>query len=115
MRHVLAAAALILLAGCTLPGCTLVDQRTFQSTVAAPGAAEIARTRAPVLPLVTIRMDQADQDYRAALAEAVQAAQQRKGDVSFDIRALVPTQASAAEQDRRIAVANQVRLSGPMG
>ena len=99
MRHALAAAALVLSAGCTL-----VDQRTFQPTATAPGAAEIARARAPALPLVTIRMDQ---DYRAALAEAVQAAQQRKPDVTFDIQALVPLQAPPAEQDRRIAEASQ--------
>ena len=98
MRHALAAATLTLLAGCTL-----VDQRTFQSAAVAPGAAEIARARAPALPLVTIRMDQ---DYRAALAEAVQAAQQRKADVTFEIQALVPTQASPADQDRRIAEAS---------
>ena len=99
MRHALAAAALVLSAGCTL-----VDQRTFQPTATAPGAAEIARARAPALPLVTIRMDQ---EYRAALAEAVQAAQQRKPDVTFDIQALVPLQAPPAEQDRRIAEASQ--------
>ena len=106
MRHVLAAATLTLLAGATLPACTLVDQRTFQPTAAAPGAAEIARARAPSVPLITIRMDQPDQDYRATLAEAVQAAQQRKADVTFDIHALVPTQAPPAEQDRRIAAAS---------
>lgn len=101
MRHALAAATLTVLAGCSL-----VDQRTFQSTAATPGAAEIARARAPLLPLVTIRMDQPDPDYRAVLAEAIQAAQQRKPDVTFDIQALVPTQATPAEQDRRIAEAS---------
>ena len=99
MRHALVAATLILLAGCTL-----VDQRSFQPTAAVPGAVEIARARTPALPLVTIRMDQ---EYRAALAEAVQAAQQRKPDVTFDIQALVPLQAPPAEQDRRIAEASQ--------
>ena len=105
MRHALTAATLTLLAG-ALPACTLVDQRTFQPAAAAPGAAEIARARAPALPLVTIRMDQPDQEYRATLAEAVQAAQQRKADVTFDIHALVPTQVPPAEQDRRIAAAS---------
>jgi hypothetical protein len=103
MRQVLAVAVLL------LGGCTLVDQRTFQSAAAAavPGAAEIARARAPVLPLVSIRMDQPDFDYRPALAEAVQAAQQRKPDVTFDVVALVPTQVAPAEQDRRVVVAAQ--------
>ncbi len=101
MRPILAAALFL------LSGCTLIDQRTFQSAPALPGASEVARTRAPSLPLLTIRMDQADQDYRPALAEAVQAAQQRKADVSFDIQALVPTRAAPAEQDRRIAEAGR--------
>ncbi|MCC6716408.1 MAG: hypothetical protein IT555_00845 [Acetobacteraceae bacterium] len=109
MRH--HAFALALLAAGTLPGCTLVDQRTFQSAAPVPGPAEIARTRAPTLPLVSIRMDQPGLDYRAVLAEAVQAAQQRKPDVSFDVLALVPLQAgtpqAAAEQDRRVAEAAQ--------
>lgn len=104
MRHALAAALLL------LSGCTLVDQRTFQTAPALPGAIEVARTRAPRLPLLTIRMDRADQDYRGAVAEAVQAAQQRKADVSFDVQALVPTRAAPAEQDRRIAEASRDAL-----
>ena len=37
---------------------------------------------------------------------AVRAAQVRKPDVTFDIEALVPTEASPAEQDRRVAQAS---------
>lgn len=100
MRIPVAVVALGLLAGCTL-----VDQRTFQTAAPAPGASEIERARAPSLPLVSIRMDQRDLDYRPALAEAVQAAQQRKADATFDVLAMVPMQATAGEQDRRVAVA----------
>jgi len=99
MRAALAAIMIL------LPGCMLVDQRTFQSAAPVPGATEVARARAPALPLVSIRMDQPDQDFRPLLAEAVQAAQQRKPDVTFDVLALVPMLATPAEQDRRVAEA----------
>ena len=88
-------------------GCTLVDQRTFQRAAPGPAAAEIARAKAPALPLVSIRLDQPGADYRPALAEAVQAAQQRKPDVTFDVLAMVPSQATAGEQDRRAGEAAQ--------
>lgn len=89
----------------SLAGCTLVDQRSFQSAAPVPGAAEIDRAGAAGVALVSIRMDQPDQDYRQRLAEAVQGAQQRRPDARFDVLALVPTQVSPAEQDRRIAEA----------
>jgi len=109
----LALAAVVIL----LAGCTLVDQRTFQSAAPAPGATEVARARAPLLPLVSIRMDQADQDYRPLLAEAVQAAQQRKPDVTFDVLALVPVLAEPAERDRRVAegARDAQAVAGAMG
>ena len=94
-------AALLMPLLVAVAGCTLVDQRTFQRAAPAPAAAEIARAKAPALPLVSIRLDQPGADYRPALAEAVQAAQQRKPDVTFDVLAMVPSQAAAAEQDRR--------------
>jgi hypothetical protein len=91
-------AAMLLVA---LAGCTLVDQRSFRPAGAAPQAAA-----APVgLPLVSVRMDGAD--FRPALAEAVQAAQQRQPDAAFDVLALVPSAAAPAEQDRRVATAAQ--------
>jgi len=93
------------LAALLLGGCTLIDQRTFSPTPPAPTATEIARAKAPVLPLVSIRMDQPGQNNRAVLADAVQAAQARKLDVTFDVFAMVPSQAPPAEQDRRAAEA----------
>lgn len=107
MRPVAAAATLILLAVGALPGCTLVDQRTFQSAAVAPGAAEIARIQASARPLVSVRMDAPEVDYRPTLAEAVQATQIRNPNASFDVLALVPNQAPPAEQDRRVAQAAQ--------
>lgn len=121
----------LLLAATLLGGCTLVDQRTFQRSAAAPGTGEIARTRAPELPLLTIRMgglaigeptsrtmdqamdrgldltgDQAGINLGSSVAEAVRSAEARKPDVVFDILALVPTEAAAAEQTRRITQAS---------
>ena len=96
-----------------LAGCTLVDQRTFRAAAPEPGAAELgpagagagAGAGAAARPLAVIRMGEAGPDYRPMLAEAVQAAQQRNPDARFDVIALVPTRASPAEQDRRIAEA----------
>ena len=102
MRPVAAAAILILLADCTL-----VDQRTFQSAASAPGEAEVARVEASARPIVSVRMDTPDVDYRQNLADAVQAAQVRNPNASFDVLALVPNEAAPAEQDRRVAQAAQ--------
>lgn len=104
MRPALAALLLIPAVLVPVAGCTLVDQRTFQAEAPAPGAEELARARATALPLVSVRLDQ-ETPWRAALAEAVQAAQLRRPDAAFDVMALVPTQAAPAEQDRRVAQA----------
>lgn len=121
------ALAALLLAG----GCTLVDQRTFQRRATQPGASETARVVAPDTPLLTIRMgvpalgeptgasigaamdrainigeDRGGIDFGPPVAEAVRTAQARKPDVVFDIFAVVPTEASPAEQDRRVAQAS---------
>lgn len=84
-------------------GCTLVDQRTFQAEAPAPTAREVERARAPERPLVSVRLDAPEMDYRPALAQAVRAAAARRPGVTFDVVALVPTQASPAEQGRRVA------------
>jgi hypothetical protein len=101
-----ALAALLLIPAVLAPvgGCTLVDQRTFQAEAPAPGAEELARAQAAARPLVSVRLDQ-ETPWRPALAEAVQAAQQRRPGAAFDVMALVPTQAAPAEQDRRVAQA----------
>ena len=94
MHHVLAAALLI-----ALGGCTLIDQRSFQPAGQPPQFAA-----APAgLPLVSVRMDGAD--FRPALVEAVQAAQQRRPEAAFDVLALVPSAAAPAQQDRQVTEA----------
>ena len=91
--------ALVLMLAMVAGGCTLVDQRSFRPAGLAP-------ERPPAgdgLPLVAVRMDGGP--FRAELAEAVQAAQQRRPDAAFDVLALVPSTAAPAEQDRRVAEA----------
>ena len=91
LRIVLAAA---LFAG----GCTLVDQRTFRGPAPAPTVEDVARAKLPPLPLVVIRFDQPDLDFRPALASAVDAARTRMPDVSFDVLAPIPTSAAPEVQ-----------------
>lgn len=100
MRAVLAALFLIALAGCTL-----VDQRTFRREGAAPGAEEVARAGAAGRQVASVRIGTADDAWRRTLAEAVQAAEQRAPGGTFEVMGLVPLQAEAAEQDRRVAEA----------
>ncbi len=99
MRRTLVAVAVLSgLAGCTYPDFRLVDQRTFRRTPDAPGEAELARSRLPPLPLVTIRLGQDGIDWRGATSDAVAAARARKADVSFDVTTALP--AGAVDQAR---------------
>jgi hypothetical protein len=83
-----------------LAGCELVDQRTVARWRGeAPTAPAEASRELPPLPLVTIRFDQSDGDYAAALSDAAQAALARKGNAVFDIVTPVPTALPPAEQD----------------
>ena len=83
-----------------LSGCKLVDQRTFERSGAGPDAAAVARSAdRPRQPILTIRFDSRDADYRPALAEAIEAAQAVKRDVEFDVVAPIPTKAAQPVQD----------------
>jgi hypothetical protein len=52
---------------------------------------------------INIGEDQGSVDFGPPVAEAVRAAQARKPDVVFDIFAVIPTEATPGEQDRRVA------------
>lgn len=89
-------AALILaaLAGGALPGCTLIDQNTFNPAARAapviprpPVVAAVAAPPGPP-PLLTLRPGQPVQD---AVRQAVAAARRRKADVVFDVVAMLPS------------------------
>ena len=91
------------LAGGALPGCTLIDQTTFNPAAgkapvipAAPVAASVAAPQGPP-PLLTLRPGQPVQD---AVRQAVTAARRRKPDVVFDVVAMLPGGAgTGAEPD----------------
>jgi hypothetical protein len=103
MRSALVAiTAAAMLAGCTLPDFKLIDRRTFRRTPDAPGEAEVARSRLPPLPLVTIQFGQEGIDWRSAVSDAADAARAQKPDVAFDVLTAVPTAASAADQTRAL-------------
>lgn len=81
------------LAGNALPGCTLIDQNTFNPAARAapvippaPVAASVAVPTGPP-PLLTLRPGQPAQD---AVRQAVAAARRRKPDVMFDVVAIMP-------------------------
>ncbi len=81
------------LASGALPGCTLIDQNTFNPNAravpvipAAPVAAAAAAPPGPP-PLLTLRPGQPVQD---AVRQAVLAARRRKPDVVFDVVAMLP-------------------------
>ena len=82
-----------MLAGGALPGCTLIDQNTFNPSAravpvipAAPAVAAVAVPSGPQ-PLLTLRPGQPVQD---AVRQAVVAARRRKPDVVFDVVAMLP-------------------------
>lgn len=101
-----------------LPGCTLIDQRTFNP---AAGAAPVIPPKPIVAapapqgppPLLTILPGQPAGE---AVAQAVAAAQRRKPDVVFDVVAMVP----AADADAQAgpssteagAVARAIAIEG---
>ncbi len=85
----------VVLSGCTLAGCTLIDQNTFRPGA---GAAPVIPPAAPVLtqgplpgpaPLLIIAPQEvATSD--PALRQAIAAARARKPDVAFDVIAILP-------------------------
>jgi hypothetical protein len=102
----LALLGLLGLSACTYPDFRLVDQRTFHSTPDAAGPAELARSRLPPLPLVTIQFAQDGVDWHSIMSAAVEEARARKPDVAFDVLTALPSATDPAEQTR-IVQANE--------
>ena len=98
-------AALTALFVFALAGCTLVDQRTFRREGAAPGGEELSRAAASARQVVAVRMGEPGEAWRRVVADAVQAAEQRAPGGVFEVMGLVPLQAEASAQDRRVAEA----------
>jgi len=85
-------------------GCALVDQTTFGARPRAPAPDQLAMALQSngAIPLVTIRYDGAEFTYDEALARAIESAEARKPDVTFDIVTAVPAKGTPAEQVRTI-------------
>lgn len=106
---------LILLA--VLPGCTLIDQNTFNPKAGAapviPAAPVAAATPAPPPgspPLFTV---QAGQPAQEAVRQGVAAARKRKADVIFDVVAMVPADEQAGASSAEAgAVARAIAAQG---
>ena len=88
----------LLLILAALPGCTLIDQNTFNPAASAvpviPAAPVVAVVPVPPgpPPLLTLRPGQPAQD---AVRQAVAAAERRKPDVVFEVVAMVPAATAA--------------------
>ncbi len=87
-----------------LPGCRMIDQRTFEARGQAPRPAQLAASGqdASALPLATIRFPAPDSDWAVRVLGAVHAAQARRADVAFDLVTPVPLSASLDSQQRAV-------------
>ncbi len=87
-----------------LPGCRMIDQRTFEAQGQAPRPAQLAASGqdASALPLVTIRFPVLDPDWAARVLDAVHAAQARLPGVTFSLVTPVPLSASLDSQQRAV-------------
>ena len=95
---------LIFLLAALTAGCALVDQTTFgvPATPPAPDQLTDALQSRGAIPLVTIRYDGAAVAYAESLATAIDAAEARKPDVTFDVVTAVPAVGDPAAQVRAI-------------
>ncbi len=98
-----------LLALVLLPGCRLVDQRSFDAAAGrapTPYAAPVVAAPPPAPPLLSIRYDTPAPDYAAALRVVVREALARKPDVLFEVVTLVPATGTPAQQVGAAQAAN---------
>ncbi|HVC60824.1 MAG TPA: hypothetical protein VND19_10740 [Acetobacteraceae bacterium] len=107
-----------MLACLLLAGCALVDQKTFAPAPEAKAAPAVARPAPPVkldprVPLVTIDFSGPPPQYEELLRYAVRAAELRDRDVQYDVVAMLPKAAGAAQGQRDAAgVMRSIMLAG---
>jgi hypothetical protein len=89
-------------------GCSLIDQKTFAPSPSAKAQPAPAAPPPPApvpadarRPLVTIEYTGADPDFAELLHYAVRAAENRNGDVQYDVIAVVPDDAGAMQGSER--------------
>jgi hypothetical protein len=98
----------LLLLALALPGCKLIDQRTFRPDPVLPDTTNLASAIAPErrIPLVTIRYDTPDPDYGTTVGQAVRAVEAAKPETSYDIVAAVPQRLDQSAQAEETATGN---------
>ncbi len=107
-----------LLACLLLAGCALVDQRTFAPAPEAKADSAVAQPAPPVkldqrVPLVTVDFSGPPPQYEELLRYAVRAAEMRDRDVQYDVVAMLPNAADAAQGQRdAAAVMRSIMLTG---
>jgi hypothetical protein len=103
---------MVLAAGLSMTGCTLIDQTTFApapEAAVAPVQASLPRVD-PRTPLVTIGFAHPDPQYQAMLGYAVHAAEARSAAVQYDVFAVVPAKGAPSEQAQAAGDAQQDAL-----
>ena len=91
---------LLPLAALPVPGCKMIDQRTFQRAPQGPTAAALSRPVLPTLPFLRLSLGAPGADWRAAVDQAMQAATAHNPDAIFDVLAPIPVTAKREVQDR---------------
>jgi hypothetical protein len=93
----------VLAAGLMLAGCKLIDQTTFAPSPEEPASKSEAAKADPRTPLITIGYATPDPNYQEVLRYAVRAAETRVPGVEYDVFAMLPAGADAAEGQKRVA------------
>jgi hypothetical protein len=104
-------AGMVLVAGLSMTGCTLIDQTTFApAPEAAPPQAYVGPRLDTRTPLVTIGFGHPDPQYQAMLGYAVHAAEARDAGVRYDVYGVVPAKGDASAQVAAAGAAQQNAL-----
>jgi hypothetical protein len=101
---------MVLLAGLSVSGCTLIDQTTFAPAPEAKPVQVVLPHADPRVPLVTIGFDHPDPQYQAMLGYAVRAAEAHDAEVQYDVVGVVPAKGPPAQQVEAAGAAQQDAL-----
>ena len=100
------------LSGCSLGGCSLVDQTTFAPSPEEKAAAP-AQPSDPRTPLLSIGYDTPEPHYQDMLQYAVRAAEARAPGVQYDVYAMLPAGGDAAQaQGSAVEVMHAILAQG---
>ena len=105
-----AAACCALLALAAVPGCKLVDQRTFDARAATRPVPHLPPARPgapPEAPLAAVRFGAPPESWQPGLADIVRMALARKPEALFRVQTVVPAQGTPQAQVGRLADAGR--------